>query len=518
MATDEEMLSLLFQRLEAESAMGHVTPERASQLRDVVLRAKQALSVTKGDLPAMQRSAALFREAMRLAADFALTPSWRQEAPVHGSRAQQAFDILGGLRKRVLAEKLVAMLPSEESAVATDLMHRVATLEARIRELCDQDDHVARVDGDVWRLAADVQAYLCRYNLMLAHPIFRTRREIANQRSVFLSGEHDLAAAASLLEQRGEMVIHGTVRSGDHSEQRWNALLSATIAVFDVGVRDTLTRAQVCYELGLALAIGKPCVIVVRDRTEIPFDVDPTLHVLTENAAPDSQMMLEAIGETLANPRWGGAEGGLGDRPSRTLDWLKKRVGHRLMEGTTAVALRLAENQSHYAVSFRGALDQLLGMLGADAPLVLLPAWPAEYPDRERSPQLFHVMPFRPKWASRTRDMARSACEQRGWDYRRGDESTEQRITRAIWAEIASASAVLVDITGCNPNVALELGMAHAVGRHTWVIAQGESSAFRFLSIEKIQVHRYDPDAGDHGFRECVWGLIDSADSALRRT
>ena len=66
-------------------------------------------------------------------------------------------------------------------------------------------------------------------------------------------------------------------------------------------------------------------------------------------------------------------------------------------------------------------------------------------------------------------------------------------------------------MTGCNPNVALELGLAHALGRPTWIIAQGDSSPHRFPSVEKVQVHRYQAGPGYPGFERCVAGLLESA-------
>ena len=89
--------------------------------------------------------------------------------------------------------------------------------------------------------------------------------------------------------------------------------------------------------------------------------------------------------------------------------------------------------------------------------------------------------------------------------------SPEQRIIDGIWNEIAGASAVLVDVTGHNPNVALELGLTHALGRHYRVIAQGKPEDYRFRSLEKVQVTAYGSEPGYDGFVKEVSKLLDSA-------
>lgn len=121
-------------------------------------------------------------------------------------------------------------------------------------------------------------------------------------------------------------------------------------------------------------------------------------------------------------------------------------------------------------------------------------------------------MPFRPRWARPTRDLAEAVCDKKGWSYVRGDEAEEQRIIRGIWSEIGRASAVLIDITGHNPNVALELGLVHALGCHYRVIAQGESEMHMFDCLEKVQVHSYGKEPGYGGFKEEVEKLLASSE------
>jgi hypothetical protein len=76
----------------------------------------------------------------------------------------------------------------------------------------------------------------------------------------------------------------------------------------------------------------------------------------------------------------------------------------------------------------------------------------------------------------------------------RGDEALGQDIVASIWEETARASHVLVDLTGYNLNVCLELGMADAMGRDTLLIGTAGTPEQRFAAIDKRRIHAYGAD------------------------
>jgi hypothetical protein len=224
----------------------------------------------------------------------------------------------------------------------------------------------------------------------------------------------------------------------------------------------------------------------------MPFDIEVQPHILSGNAEVDAEELRTTIAGALGNVMWGGTGAGLGTGPGDALALLDKNFGTRMSGDINPVARAEAGRDTTDAVLFQRNLGQLLGMLGADAPALLRPAWPPAYPALGATPRCFHVMPFRPKWANPTRDLARQVCKDVGWEYSRGDESEEQRIISGIWKDIAQASAVLVDVTGQTPNVALKLGLAHALGKRTLVIGQGKVEKHFYPALEKIQVHSYN--------------------------
>jgi hypothetical protein len=214
--------------------------------------------------------------------------------------------------------------------------------------------------------------------------------------------------------------------------------------------------------------------------------------------------VLDAADEVAFSTPWGGQEASASRGPHRTLARLRQQHARAL--GTVpAIACQMLEQRVDAPVLFLDQLRRVIALMQAeDVPELLFPAWPAEYPGD--TPRCFHVTPFRP-WSEGTRAAARETCAQSGVAYSRGDEADEQRILRGIWQEIGRANWVLVDLTGLNPNVALELGIAHALGKpclnvyHASHDPDGHRPSKLFPSIEKDQVHSYTDADGHQNLR-----------------
>lgn len=506
---EEELLQLLQGRLQKEKEQGRVSEDRADQLASILQQFGEAMVTDGEDLASLGRKADKMHQLARRAMDQAMTPSWSTPDPEPGSRAHALVTILDPLKRHLLGEKGRAMQPAEERDAATDLLIRLSKLEMRIREASAKEERVTEIEGEVWRLAIEVQEYARRHHVVLAQPVFAVTRSHAKPLSLFLSGRSELLALAETLAERYGLEVLSRPLRGDYAQERWNQLCSAGVAVFDLGTTRELDLAQVCYELGMALALGKTSVIVASPNTKIPFDVNlrPVLLPIDQNVDRVERLDL-AIQQALGSIVWGGSEAGLGQGKSDALTWLDRRIGPRLSEGTLGIARRLVEQNKEDAAAFRRTLNQLLGSLGADAPTIFLSAWPPVYPKLEETPHCFHVMPFSMKWSDACRDYVRTLCRRQGWKYSRGDEADEQRIIRGIWTEIGQASAVLVDITGNNPNVALELGLVHALGRPYRVVSQDSPEKARFSNLEKIQVHYYGKAPAFKGLEEIVRGFL----------
>jgi hypothetical protein len=92
---------------------------------------------------------------------------------------------------------------------------------------------------------------------------------------------------------------------------------------------------------------------------------------------------------------------------------------------------------------------------------------------------IFVLTPFHQEFAG-TYNVIKQTIEELGFTCRRGDEEFQsQNILAHILQEMVRARLVIANISGRNPNVFYELGIAHALGKATLLIAQvGESMPF----------------------------------------
>jgi hypothetical protein len=110
----------------------------------------------------------------------------------------------------------------------------------------------------------------------------------------------------------------------------------------------------------------------------------------------------------------------------------------------------------------------------------------------------FVIMPFLPELTRVYEHIVKPTVEQAGLVCRRADDfKTNKAIIQDIWEAICEARIVIADLTGANPNVMYELGMAHTVGKETimiYQIAGGEQLKFPF-DIGHIKRIEYEDDA-----------------------
>jgi len=508
----DQVAAALKARVRSELASGRLPSYRSTaliQALDEMAAIDRMPRVTQNDI---SRQADRSRALKLRFRDIAANPTWGDNEANPLASAQNAIRILSGLTRYLFAEFELSMLGHDDSTRRLELFKRRVELEAAIRREHD-DGRLVELEGDAWRLAVEIQEFARRNHATVATPVFAAKKAFGGARSLFVAGDESLIAATRILADRFGYDVHDRVTRGERAQGRWEQLSASTLGVFDVTAKDARVRAGVCYELGLALALGKPAVIVTGEgtRSRLPFDVTLEPVSLTGNATTDAEVVHAAIVDALGSVVWGGAHDTAGAFASAALRRLDEEFAAEVSEGLPRQARVLANDNRDDPVAFRRALDQLLGILGPAAPSVLLPAWPPAYPRRDEAPRCFHVMPFGPAWANDAREAARAECSRHGWVYVRGDESNEQRIIPGIWLEISRASAILVDITGRTPNVALELGLAHALGRRCGIVAQGNPADHLFDGVDKTQVRGYEVGPPFHKLTSLVGALLEQA-------
>ena len=144
--------------------------------------------------------------------------------------------------------------------------------------------------------------------------------------------------------------------------------------------------------------------------------------------------------------------------------------------------------RTHWAVKRGDAIARLLEFFASRSPsdrpkFFNVEEWPL--------PNLGHVavmMPFSAEFKS-VYEAISDACESRNLRTRRVDELYgPTRIVDDIFATIMQSAVVVGDITGMNPNVLYEIGLAHARNRDVILITQDSEIPF---DIDSIRVIKY---------------------------
>ena len=108
----------------------------------------------------------------------------------------------------------------------------------------------------------------------------------------------------------------------------------------------------------------------------------------------------------------------------------------------------------------------------------------------------FIAMPYGPEWFAKVRDIVVEIATSCRFELEVSkDLSTPGLITDQIWQGIRRAEVLVADITGTNPNVFYELGLAHALGKEVILLSQSREPPPFDISIARL-LH-YDLDSLD---------------------
>jgi hypothetical protein len=136
--------------------------------------------------------------------------------------------------------------------------------------------------------------------------------------------------------------------------------------------------------------------------------------------------------------------------------------------------------------------DQMSNLPKPDFVLSLPFKAPPRQPGEPRP--CFVAMPYSVPWFAAVSDVIEAAAKAKGFACEiTKDLGSPGDIPDQVWQGIRSADVVVADITGNNPNVFYEVGLAHALGKEVIVLTQDEKD----LPFD-IRCHRKMPyKAGD---------------------
>lgn len=492
-----EQIEILRATLEADLASGRVDAALAPMLQrklDKLAEVNQASArgeVT--EVEARARVQALMQEFM---------PYFAKPSAAMARATPRGRELIthAGALKTLIGQKMAAVPQGATAGLLGDLVGDVLKVQTGAAEEAD-DSRLLALETSLLRPAARaLHEALLTPHALLAQPLWACAAQANRPNALFLSGaQPDLRERLEELAVRKGLEVESSGGLQNLGQMRWDTLRACHVALFDLrGVDDLATLAQQAprrardiassaYELGLAFALGKPVVVVTGPDDELPFDID-LAPLRLQGDEGDVADLAQALDEAFYVPQ----RRSDADALAGSLAQLRRLCGGHAQERAFKGLGLLADALLADPTGFVAAANQVFDRLGSQPRWqLLLPSWAGSYPDAGAKPRCFHVMPFDADWSDEARDAARRASAAAGLDYRRGDEAEEGRIVHAIWDDLCRASAVLVDLTGLNLNVLIELGMAQAIGRPVLLLQRAGSADFRPRHIEKLRVHRY---------------------------
>lgn len=505
--TQSEQMAFMRRLLEQEKARGQMDPARAAALSDFVdnmtgyLRGEEERqqrhpsdpndrAALEADLRERMAHVSGMRERIDRFRDMHRDVRREQAAPAD-SRAAALRPHVGGLIDDLsgLRNSQVLATRKSEAQVLESLQMELIGARARLDELAASDDDVLRYEADTLRPAAQsLRLFHRRGHAMVARPIWPGGAVRVEPSSVVWVGPDSLRATVGAACAGRRLELRAPRQAGvDQATWLWRCMQRAGLAVVDLSDADP----QTYYQLGQAYALGTELLLTAHEGTAIPFDVAQYLLSYRDDGDLAEQLPA-ALDATLYGVQTHGLSALMHGTLQRCRELAERSAGLQY----ATVLLSQLETSVQQPVDFRAALEQFLGQLGNTRLVLLHPRWPAHYPATGEK-RCFVVMPFSKQLAStqamyREIDAELTAAKV---DVVRGDEAAGQEIVASIWEETARASHVLVDLTGYNLNVCLELGIADAIGRDTLLIGAEGTSDKRFAAIDKRRIHHYGDDA-----------------------
>jgi hypothetical protein len=480
--------------LEKELASGRVLGDRAHMLRRLLDKIEALILERQRNEIAADVALHRMRQLMDEFAPYIASPG--TAAARATPRGRVVIRHAGGLKVMLMQQ----LKSGPSAATATALGALLGDVTKVQSEAADANDDAALLglESGLLRPAARAahELNLTRHAL-IARPLWACGEPVNRVNTIFFAGGPDLQELLESVAAAKSLEVDATSRLQNHGQMRWDTLNACHVAVFDLRGASELTEiaasaprraremAGIAYELGLAFALGKPVLVVTRPGEELPFDIDLTPFAL-EGDESDAEHLALALDETFYVPQRPNSESVLQGSLVRLQELVADHPQRKSFDGMKWTAPQLASDP----MGFAAAAGQVFQRLDAPRWQMLRPSWPGAYPNPEH-PGCFHVMAFHTPWADEVRDVARAACSELGLAYRRGDEAEEGRIVHAIWFDLCRAAVVLVELTGVNLNVMIELGIAHAIGRPVLAVQRGGTVDLRPRHIEKLRVHRY---------------------------
>ena len=185
------------------------------------------------------------------------------------------------------------------------------------------------------------------------------------------------------------------------------------------------------------------------------------------NVKPDGQYHVAKIVQTFCDAtRWIGRE----EDRKQVMNSFNEALRYANLQLNEDGKLVLTETRITHKVGKREGLEP-----GPTTPMLLNPIFRTRDMAVEKG-LCFVLMPFRPSFDRLYQDTIKPAIEASGFRSLRADDLfSPTPILEDIWVHICKSRVVIADVTGRNPNVFYEIGIAHTVGRPVIIITQDKN-------------------------------------------
>lgn len=460
-----------------------------------------------GPVEAELTGRAMMRDMSRLTQIPTADPFEQADAPRH-HRQFASF-------VRLFSNRIVALRERPDgarydSAEASRIRTRAEVATQRLRAATTEAQWIELQRGSMRQVFVDLRQFERRYHLMVIDPPWPAQPATVDPNALYFTGSADVRPTVDAAMGRlgmTEAVAHGV---DDPAHTSWNLLRRSAVAVFDFTgydrsaadppgplprsqtKREAIARAAApvarsAYECGWAVVLGAPTLALASIDQAMPFDVDiEPVRVGGGSEHEDVMRTILGVQAALCGVQRGARVGDL----TATLAHLRTRFAGDAEAEAMLGRLGTSDDGTEVYLGAEALLERPRGR-GA---MLAWPAFPPIYPASTGPRSLFHVTAFR-EWSQPCEGALRTVCRDADIEYRIGHEQIDPDILGLIWRDIAGATFVVADLTQLNPNAALELGIAHALGRPTLLVTQTPDLARHVPLLSKIRAHLYSTDA-----------------------
>lgn len=501
---ESEIVNLLIDRLNNDIKDDKVDEERAVFLKNVLdefyRRNQNILDIPDGislfeklklEITSLIQKKGTIHEITKFLVESMKNPSYGLPLPPSGSRAEVLRELIWPLRRAVIEAIMNSPMGNYDKEEAYELMKQATELDRKLLEIGSDDNETLDFESSRLRIFAQrIRNFIMRKQIFIAQPIFGNPKNSWSANTIYFNGCSEIEATLKQVCSDLKMRLSEQSTTNNELQDNFVQILQSNICIFDLGSMPGPKQASVAYSLGIAITLGKPVALLGDVSVKIPFNVDLPVEMLDKKA--NNQ---DILANALMRACYQIYSGTTIENNKVVIQEIEEKFVTFQGDASTDYLMKTIKSESKQTdwLFLNTTIQQFIGNTNQSNKLLLCyPRYQKLYTTAKEK-RLFHVMPFGMSWSDNIMEVTREICNKKT-EYIRGDQVIEPNIIKSIWDEICKATHVLVDITDSNSNVALELGIAHCMGKNIRLIGQSNIEMALFQDIAKLRIIPYSMD------------------------